>query len=144
MLATGTRHTIYARFTGFVNSILAAPTSGTGTISVSKWNGTNQGGGCGMFLAIDGKPTALGVDFTGAPCQPFGQNFTGFDPTKWRNGTHEIQVAANDFNSLLGRGPVISTNPFVAGNVSGSTVTLTAPQTHYLVTNRPVVFTSTG
>jgi hypothetical protein len=43
-----------------------------------------------------------------------------------------------------GGDPFIATNTFTAGNVSGANVTLSSPQQHWLVPNRPVAFASTG
>lgn len=140
VLATSTPVTINARLDGFKNSITAAPTSGSGTISTSAWGGSNLGGGCGETLSVDGKVMVTGVDYSGLVCTTIGENWTGFDTTKWLNGNHEIYVT---MNQMEGGGPFQVNNTFTTGNVSGNTITLTAPNPHYLVTNRPVVFSGT-
>jgi hypothetical protein len=145
VLATSAAVTIHARLIGLVNSITAAPASGSGTISVNAWGGRTFGGACPGTLTIDGKPTTLGVDYTNSVCTSTGINFQGFDTTKWRNGNHEIYVTLNDSaGTQTGGDPFLMGNTFAAGGISGSTVTLTAPQNHWLVTNRPVYFTTTG
>jgi hypothetical protein len=144
VLATSPTVTATTRLIGLANSVTAAPTSGLGTISVSKWNATNQGGACGMDLYIDGFPiTSSASPYSGGgTCTSVGENWTNFDTTKWRNGNHEIFV---DMHGGSGLDPFVTGNTFTAGNIAGgTTITLTAPQNHYLVTNRPVFFTTTG
>jgi len=147
VLATSAAVTIHARLTGLTNSMTVSGTSGDVTITVNEWGGRNFGGACPGNLYVDGRPALNGVDFaTGGICRANGATFTGFHSTALRNGLHELYVTINDDGNgtQTGGDPFLMGNTFVAGNISGSTVTLTAPQNHWLVTNRPVYFTTTG
>jgi hypothetical protein len=144
VLATSATVTATTRIIGLANSVTAAPTSGIGNITFSKWNGINQGGACGIDMYIDGFKISTGSSpySTGETC-PGGQpQFNNVDSTKWKNGFHEI------WGNMAGGGgidPYLAADTFVAGNIaSGTTVTLTAPQNHFLTTNRPVFFTTSG
>jgi hypothetical protein len=146
VLASSVVTTQQVRLNGLRNNIPSVPTSGSGALAPLVWNGHNFGGACLGPFRIDGRELLPGDDtLTGIACIG-GQLQTTFNSYRVPNGSHEIWFALNGdgLGSQFGGDPYIAGNTFAAGNVSGSNVTLTSPQQHWLVTNRPAAFSSTG
>ena len=146
VVASSAVTTQQVRLNGLRNNIPSVPTSGSGTIAPLAWNGHNFGGACNGSFRIDGRESLPGDDtWAGAAC--VGGQLEGTLKTyRVPNGTHEIWFTLNGdgMGTQFGGDPYIAGNTFVAGNVSGSNVTLTSPQQHWLVNNRPVAFSSSG
>ncbi|HTA68753.1 MAG TPA: hypothetical protein VK776_10770 [Bryobacteraceae bacterium] len=151
VLASSAVTTQQVRLNGLRNNIPSVPTSGSGTIAPLEWNGHNFGGACGGVFRIDGREN-IGSDdtWTNFSCNGgfsgSGQPGGTFKSYRVPNGTHEVwfTFSGDGLGSQFGGDPYIAGNTFAAGNVSGSNVTLTSPQQHWLVSNRPVAFSSSG